>query len=59
MRDEGNGFDTSIVPAANDPGEFDRQECQGLTLMTHLMDEVIFNDRGNEVVMIKRRSRGD
>jgi anti-sigma regulatory factor (Ser/Thr protein kinase) len=57
VRDEGNGFDTSIVPTANDPGELESQECQGLTLMTNLMDEVIFNDRGNEVVMIKRRSR--
>jgi CheY-like chemotaxis protein len=57
IRDEGNGFDTSIVPTGKDPDDIDRQECHGLTLMTNLMDEIIYNDRGNEVVMIKRRDR--
>ena len=57
VRDEGSGFDTSIVPKANDAEALDRPEGHGLVLMTNLMDEVIFNDRGNEVTLIKRRVR--
>jgi CheY-like chemotaxis protein len=53
VRDQGPGFDTSIVPKRGDPKELDRESRQGLVLMTNLMDEVQFNDVGNEVVMIK------
>ena len=48
IRDEGNGFDHS---AANLPTSGGR----GLLLMRTHMDEVIFNQAGNEVTLIKRQ----
>jgi hypothetical protein len=54
IRDEGPGFDHAAhAPAkrAGVVGESDR----GLTLMHTFMDQVAFNDSGNEVTMIKRR----
>tara|TARA_R110002072_G_scaffold217365_1_gene374962 strand:+ start:28201 stop:29133 length:933 start_codon:yes stop_codon:yes gene_type:complete len=54
IRDEGPGFDRSSVA---DPQAEDRQEAvsgRGLTLMRAFMDEVEFNDKGNEVRMVKR-----
>ena len=51
--DQGGGFDTSIVPKRGDPDELDRRECHGLVLMANLMDEIHFNEAGNEVTMIK------
>ncbi|MCA9263622.1 MAG: response regulator [Planctomycetales bacterium] len=54
VRDDGNGFDTSLVPARDDPDQLDATKKQGLVLMTNLMDEVHFNTVGNEVVLVKR-----
>lgn len=54
VRDEGPGFDRHSVP---DPQAKDQQTAvsgRGLTLMKAFMDEVEFNDKGNEVRMVKR-----
>jgi CheY-like chemotaxis protein len=55
IRDEGPGFDPKSVPEAGKVGSLDPQTGRGLVLMRAFMDEVTFNDRGNEVVLIKRR----
>lgn len=55
IRDEGNGFDTSKVPDPGDPDSLERDSVHGLLLMQTFMDEVIFNERGNEVRLAKRR----
>jgi CheY-like chemotaxis protein len=55
IRDGGPGFDSSQVPQAGEPGSLDPQVGRGLVLMRAFMDEVRFNDRGNEVTLVKRR----
>jgi len=55
VRDQGPGFDHKSLP---DPMEALGQEGwhgRGLTHMRLFMDDVTFNDRGNEVTLIKRR----
>lgn len=54
IRDEGPGFDPATVPDPTDPANLERISGRGLVLMRTFMDEVRFNDRGNEVTMIKR-----
>ena len=55
VRDQGKGFDTSLVPDRDDPDALRTSTGRGLVLMQTFMDEVRFNDRGNEVTMIKRK----
>jgi CheY-like chemotaxis protein len=53
IRDEGPGFDTSSLPDPQEPANLQREKGRGLVLIQTLMDEVAFNDRGNEVTLIK------
>ena len=55
IRDEGPGFDPASLPAAGQPGSLDPETGRGLVLMRAFMDEVTFNDEGNEVTLAKRR----
>jgi len=55
IRDEGRGFDPSALPDPTDPGNLDRVCGRGVLLMRTFMDEVSYNERGNEVTMVKRR----
>lgn len=54
IRDEGPGFDRAHVPNPIDPGNLDRPCGRGLLLIQTFMDEVRFNDAGNEITLIKR-----
>lgn len=54
IRDEGNGFDTSKVPATVDPDLFAAESGKGLVLMKSFADELTFNESGNEVTMVKK-----
>jgi anti-sigma regulatory factor (Ser/Thr protein kinase) len=55
VRDQGPGFDVSSVPNLDDREALELERGRGISLMRTLMDEVIFNDKGNEVTLIKRR----
>ncbi len=55
IRDEGPGFDVQTVPEPSDLGALEPEKGRGLALMRTFMDEVTFNDTGNEVIMVKRR----
>jgi CheY-like chemotaxis protein/anti-sigma regulatory factor (Ser/Thr protein kinase) len=55
IRDEGKGFDPSRLPDPTDPANLEKVSGRGLLLIRTFMDEVRHNDRGNEIVMIKRR----
>lgn len=55
IRDQGRGFDTSRMPKPGEPDSLEREGGHGLLLMQTFMDEVAFNESGNEVTMIKRR----
>ncbi len=54
IRDEGPGFDVSVIPEADDPSVLTAGHGRGFSLMRSFMDEVTYNDAGNEVTMVKR-----
>jgi CheY-like chemotaxis protein len=58
VRDEGRGFDVTTLPGFNVPANLASEGGRGLVLMRAFMDEVAYNDVGNEVVMVKRRECG-
>jgi anti-sigma regulatory factor (Ser/Thr protein kinase) len=53
VRDQGKGFDLANIPASGDPNPIDAERGRGLVLIQNFMDEVRFNDVGNEITMIK------
>jgi len=55
VRDEGMGFDPSALPDPNDPASLERAHGRGVLLMRAFMDEVRYNETGNQVMLIKRR----
>ncbi|HID76071.1 MAG TPA: response regulator [Planctomycetaceae bacterium] len=55
IRDEGPGFDVSSLPDLMDSTVGERQAGRGLSLMLTFMDEVTFNEVGNQVTMVKYR----
>jgi hypothetical protein len=57
IRDEGPGFDYAVcTPLVIDDGELNRPTGRGLLLMYSFMDEVRFNETGNQVTMRLQRS---
>jgi anti-sigma regulatory factor (Ser/Thr protein kinase) len=50
--DEGQGFDPEMVPDPTLPSNIHAPGGRGLFLIRRLMDEIEFNDRGNEVRMV-------
>jgi CheY-like chemotaxis protein len=56
IRDEGRGFDTSQVPDPADPANLEKAGGRGLVLIRTFMDEVTFNQAGNQVTLVKRRA---
>jgi CheY-like chemotaxis protein/anti-sigma regulatory factor (Ser/Thr protein kinase) len=55
VRDQGRGFDPSKLPDPTDPENVGRVNGRGLFLIRTFMDEVHFNETGNEITMIRRR----
>jgi len=58
IRDEGPGFDTARLtpaPVETDEEAFVIPSGRGFMLMQAFMDEVSYNDTGNEVTLVKRR----
>src|SRR5574341_1542182 len=51
VRDEGDGFDPAALPDPLDPDNLLRPSGRGIFLMRQLMDEVKYNERGNEVTL--------
>ena len=59
VRDEGPGFDTRKVPnVMDDPSHLANIERRGLVLIKLFMDEIHFNDQGNEITLVKYRRAG-
>jgi CheY-like chemotaxis protein len=54
IRDGGKGFNTANIPDAASPSILDSESGRGLVLMKSFTDELIFNERGNEVTLVKR-----
>ena len=56
VADEGPGFDPRHLPDPRADENLEKPGGRGIMLMRAYMDEVAFNERGNEVRMIKRTS---
>jgi anti-sigma regulatory factor (Ser/Thr protein kinase) len=54
VRDEGPGFDISIVDRPIDPEDLMRIGGRGITIIRAYMDDVIFKAPGNQITMVKR-----
>lgn len=54
VRDEGPGFDPSDVADPTQRSNIDKPYGRGLFLIRAFMDDVLFNDQGNEVTLVKR-----
>lgn len=57
IQDEGPGFDPARLPDPTDPENLDRVGGRGLLLIRTFMDEVQFGEKGNRIVLVKRKSR--
>ncbi len=53
IRDEGQGFDPTNLPDPCDLENLDKPSGRGILLMRSFMDEIRFNERGNEVTLVK------
>jgi len=51
VRDQGAGFDKSLIPDAKAPDSFRDGAGKGLVLIQAFMDKVEFNESGNEIKM--------
>ena len=56
VRDEGHGFDPSILPDPTDPENLNGIGGRGVMLIQTFMDDVRYNESGTEITMIKRRA---
>lgn len=54
VTDQGEGFDPTVVPDPTTPANIFRPGGRGIFLMRSLMDDVVFNDRGNSVTLVLR-----
>ena len=57
IRDEGEGFDPSLIPDPTDPENLENVAGRGILLIRTFMDEVVYNKSGNEVTLVKRGRR--
>jgi CheY-like chemotaxis protein len=57
IRDEGKGFDVQAELGSQEPEDIFQNTGKGLLLITNFMHEVFWNDRGNEITMIRYRKR--
>ena len=55
ISDDGPGFDPSTLPDPTDPANLEKVSGRGLLLIRLFMDEVTFNQTGNEVTLVKNR----
>ena len=55
VRDEGAGFDVSSMPSAGDATAMGGAGGRGYVLMSTFMDEVKYNEAGNEVTLVIKR----
>jgi serine/threonine-protein kinase RsbW len=54
VRDEGEGFDPSILEDPTKPENIERATGRGIFLIRQFMDEVQFRDQGREIQMKKK-----
>ena len=58
VSDEGAGFDPYAIADPRDATNVTKLHGRGLLLIRSFMDEVTYNDMGNQITMVKRRDAG-
>jgi len=58
ITDQGGGFDPSAIPDPTEGENILKSGGRGLFLMRQLLDEVSYNDRGNQVTLVLRVEQG-
>ncbi|MBA3350909.1 MAG: ATP-binding protein [Blastocatellia bacterium] len=56
IEDEGEGFDVNSIPDPLDPENLFKTSGRGVLFIYNIMDEVQYNERGNRLTMIKKRT---
>jgi CheY-like chemotaxis protein/anti-sigma regulatory factor (Ser/Thr protein kinase) len=59
VRDEGPGFDRSVLCDPTDPENLEKAGGRGLLLINAFMDDVHHNDAGNKITMVKQKPVAD
>jgi serine/threonine-protein kinase RsbW len=54
IEDEGEGFDVNSIPDPLDPQNLFKSSGRGVFFIYNIMDEVVYNDRGNRLTMVKK-----
>ena len=57
IRDEGKGFEHTEIPDPTDPQNLFQLQGRGLLMISLFMDEMFWNERGNEITMIRYKKR--
>lgn len=57
IEDEGEGFDVSAIPDPTDIENLFKTSGRGVMFMYNIMDEVIYNSKGNRITMIKKSEK--
>lgn len=55
VRDQGPGFDPEQIPDPTGPERISLPNGRGIMLMHAYLDQVAYNERGNEVELVKER----
>jgi len=58
VTDQGTGFDPAAVPDPTRPENLMKPCGRGVFIMRHLLDEVSYNARGNQVTLVIRLDSG-
>jgi serine/threonine-protein kinase RsbW len=58
VTDQGDGFDPAAVPDPTSPENLTKPCGRGLFLMRKLLDEVRYNDMGNQVTLVLKLESG-
>lgn len=57
VRDEGSGFDYKNLPDPTKPDNIVKVRGRGVFMIYRIMDEIVFNKKGNEIRMVKYAPR--
>lgn len=58
IEDQGKGFDPKTLPDPDDPNSLLLEHGRGVLIMKSIMSEVHYYDRGNRLLLVKRRNDG-
>ena len=58
IEDDGEGFDVKNIPDPLDPENLFKTSGRGVLFIYNIMDEVKYNERGNQLTMVKKSENG-